>query len=511
MWSLPSRPLTAIALIGALLTFSTSQLSGSTAQSGASNSIQQGVPVPSIHTPPGVNLVTNGDFANGLDRWIPFATPDLDHIVLQEADGALQFYKVPVPSGQWHNQAVVYQNTQTALLPASPIASSFDLGNSSDVRKRISVLIHENDFSDLHVCTFWLAPHSPLRRYSMRTHTSRFWWNTTISFYAASGGSLGGFYDVDNVSLTYEPTANYTDRTLCDDPTAPAPIAGAPDGPNLLQNGDFSSGLAPWAVLFNLTNQVSNGVFEFTWTQDATQSIIPPFPSFDPAPVVIQRTQQPIAAGEILTAQVDLGNSSDVRKRVSILIHQWDFDDLAACTFWLDPGTPLQTYTMRMYATEAWTDASFSVYAATRGPDRWIQMDNASLKRTPGANIGGKECYEAGSFNPNPAMASAPGAGALKAPASSRAAGAFSGLANRGDVSSAAAAAPAPVSSSLLGRLSAERLRVRVPPGDETREIQVSTDNETWTTLVVAPPSEDWQVYTLDLRGLRGRLSLRIQ
>ena len=148
MWSLPSRPLTALALIGAFLTFSTSQLSGSTAPSGASNSIQQSGNVASIHTPPSVNLITNGDFSDGLTGWIPFATPDLDHVVAQVTEGTLQFYRVPQPTGERSNQAVIFQRTDRALWEHAPIYATFQLGNSSDVRKRVSVLIHEWDFSD---------------------------------------------------------------------------------------------------------------------------------------------------------------------------------------------------------------------------------------------------------------------------------------------------------------------------------------------------------------------------
>jgi hypothetical protein len=496
MWSLPSRPLAAVALIGALVTCAVSSLSGSTGATGLANPIQCQVQAPGSPAVPGINLIRNCDFSNGMDFWIPFATPDLDHIGLQVTDDRLQFYKVPVPSTQWHNQAVVFQFTWTQLEPGSPLVSKFDLGNSSDVRKRISVLIQEGDFSDLHVCTFWLAPHSPMRTYEMKTHTSRVWYNTTIAFYAASGGSFGGFYEVDDVSLTYEPSADLQGKTICSDPTAPAPTP-SPDGPNLLQNGDFSNGLAPWAVLFNLTHQLANGVFEFVWSVDATPTYVPPFPSFEPAPVLIQRTGVPMAAGEILTAQMDLGNSSSVRKRVSILVHQWDFADLAACTFWLEPHTPLQTYTMRIFTTEAWTDAAFSVYAATRGSEEWIQLDNASLKRTPGAQTSGKECYEPGALQPQPVVAPNLKAGAAKAPAVGM------------------TGAPAQMGTGLLGRMAAERLaalngsvragsslRYRLPPSPDERAIQVSTDNETWTTLLVVPPSEEWQIFSLDLTSL---------
>jgi hypothetical protein len=446
-------------------------------------------------------MINNGDFSSGLSCWGAFATPDQDHVVTQVTDGILGFFRVPQPQGERSNQAVIFQWTMTPLWDYAPIHASFDLANSSDVRKRISVLIHEDNFSDLRVCTFWLAPHSPLRTYRMRTHTSRVWFNTTLSFYAASPGSLGGFYEVDNVSMTYEPTG-FADRTLCDDPTAPLPTA-EPNGPNLLADGDFSAGLGPWAIFHGLQSQITNGVFEFIWAPPPPPApgVGPNYPSFEPGPVVIQRTGQAMTAGQILTAHLDLGNSSLVRKRVSILIHQWDFDDLAACTFWLEPGTPLQTYTMRMFTTEAWSDAAVSVYAATRGPETWIQLDNVSLQRTSGASIGGKECYEPSvevpSFNE-------PGIGSSRTAA--KRPSAFADRVRGGRPSETVSPAPATGGWTGVASLPFTSLRYVVPPSEGDLAVEVSEDGEIWQTLHRVAPSDDWRVLTLDLTEFRGRL-----
>jgi hypothetical protein len=101
-----------------------------------------------------------------------------------------------------------------------------------------------------------------------------------------------------------------------------------------------------------------------------------------------------MAANQILTASFQLGNSSAVRKRVTILLHDLDFSDLSACTFWLPPGQALSTYSMRMFATKAWTNATLSVYAATTGTDQYTRLDNMTLQRTPGATALGAECIE---------------------------------------------------------------------------------------------------------------------
>ena len=56
-----------------------------------------------------------------------------------------------------------------------------------------------------------------------------------------------------------------------------------------------------------------------------------------------------MAANQILTATFQLGNSSGVRKRVTVILHDSDFCDLSACTFWLaaGPGRSRRTPTGR--------------------------------------------------------------------------------------------------------------------------------------------------------------------
>ncbi len=322
-------------------------------------------------------FVRNGTFtqgADGSDFWLKFALPDPSGITWNVTGGVMQFYRTGT-------QATVYQETGVPVSGA--VEGVFDLGNSSSVRKRVSVLILDSDFSDLFVCTFWLPPGQPLMTYRMRTHTTKPWANTAIYFYAATVGSNGGFYRIDNVSLKVKP-AQSTKQTECVDPNVPAPPGGAP-GPELLVNGSFSSGLPPWFVFGTKTWQIASGVFEFI-RPNATP----------PAGVVAQQTGQAMTANQLMTATFQLGNSSGVRKRVTVILGDFNFTDLTACTFWLAPGQPLGTYTMRGYATQAWTDALVSFYASTIGPEQWSRLDNASFMRTPASGTVGTTCIEPG-------------------------------------------------------------------------------------------------------------------
>ena len=331
------------------------------------------------HGAPGPNLLQNGGFLASTSGWLLHATPDPSYIVSNVTNGVFQFYRVPPPPGT-SNQAVIFQETGMTLQAGEALRAQFELGNSSSVRKRISVLVLDANFSDLAVCTFWLPPNTPLQAYEMRTHSTKAWTNAAIYFYAATAGSDGGFYLLDNVSLRSDPGVA-TDQVDCVDPEVP-PASGGVDGVNLLSNGDFTSGLSFWTFFGQIVHQIIGGVFEFYR------------PSGTPAGVVLQVTGQPLASGDLLTATLRLGNSSPVRKRVTVLVHDADFTDLAACTFWLEPSQSLSSYAMRMFTTKAWVNATVSVYPSTVGIDQWIQLDNVALRQTPSNAILGTECLE---------------------------------------------------------------------------------------------------------------------
>jgi hypothetical protein len=448
---------------------------------------------------PSTSMIRNGDFSLGEANWTFFATPTLAYIVHQVTNGVLQYYRVPPPAGTT-NQAVAYQETGVSLPSGAPLLAQFDLANTSTVRKRISVLILDFDFSDLSVCSFWLEPNAPMRTYQMRTHTTQAWVNTAIYFYAATPGENGGRYEIDNVAMRYVPEQSAT-RTDCVDPTvAPAP-GGAP-GPDLLVNGNFDTGtLAPWFTFGTITSQITNGVFQFIKPSSAL-----------PTGVVAQQLAQPMAAGQILTATFRLGNSSSVRKRVTVILHDSIFSDFTACTFWLPPGQPLSTFEYRTFTSRAWADAMLSVYPATLGLAQWILLDDVTLQRTPGTSVVGTECIEPASSENVPAD-EAPtsfASGGARASETSRAlAGGVPGavIADEPgrpdgtrfdgqtiDLRDAATASMTFESWRPAGRSSARGL------------VQVSLDDVTWATLDAVPTTDEWTTVQVDLSAYAGQV-----
>jgi len=194
-----------------------------------------------------------------------------------------------------------------------------------------------------------------------------------------------------------------------------------------------------------------------------------------------------VAANEFLTARFDLGNSSPVRKRVTVVVHANDFSDFAACTFWLAPGQPRSPYVMRMRATRAWaagplTGATLSVYGATVGAEVWIELDNLGLTRSPGAAIQGTECVEPLETATLPAADTA-------------------GQASRLPASRPAAPSPVDVSglpNALAGGIS------WVADASAPIDVQASLDGEHWLTVARVAPGADWAEVDVDLSAFQG-------
>lgn len=64
----------------------------------------------------------------------------------------------------------------------------------------------------------------------------------------------------------------------------------------------------------------------------------------------------------------------------------------------------LSSCAKRRYATQAWSNATLSVYPATTGAEQWICLDNAGLQETPSAAPLGTEYVESGATLPVAAL-----------------------------------------------------------------------------------------------------------
>ncbi len=332
------------------------------------------------------SMLANGDFSNGgtppatpPGNWFVFSTGTA--VEWNTTGGSFNYRR---PAG--NTQGVILQQSGIPVPAFTSVMATFTMGNTDPARKRFSVLIHDSDFSDLTVCTFWLDPGAAPQVYAMTTHSTKAWSNATISIYAATVG-VGGFYQLDNVMMMAGVSPS-TEATQCIDPVAP--FAGGVTSGDLISNGTFTGSIAPWFTFGQIQSQLSGGVFEFFKLAGA------------PAGLIAQQTGQAIAQDQRIRANFQLGNSSGIRQRVTVILHDADFSDLHACTFFLPPGLPLSTFSMRTYATEAWTNAQIAFYPASTGTaptNQWLRLDNVSLTRTTNPTTG-SECYEPGDVPP---------------------------------------------------------------------------------------------------------------
>ncbi|MDZ4767168.1 MAG: discoidin domain-containing protein, partial [Chloroflexota bacterium] len=169
----------------------------------------------------GTNAVQNGGFSGGMTNWGTW-----DAITYQIAGGVFEFYR-----NLGGASAIILQDTGVSvgalvaraggMVPTGGVTleALIDIGNRSGVRKRTTVLLHDADFSDLQVCTFWLPPNTPLRTYRMLTTATETWTSAVISIYASNADGVG-WTQIDNVHVRARPDIA-AGGTRCVDPGAP--------------------------------------------------------------------------------------------------------------------------------------------------------------------------------------------------------------------------------------------------------------------------------------------------
>ena len=211
-----------------------------------------------------------------------------------------------------------------------------------------------------------------------------------------------------------------------------------------------------------------------------------------------------------------------------MIVHDNDFSDLVACNMWLAPGQGLTVYTMTLYASKAWTNATVAVYPRTVGNVPWVRLDNVTLTRTPGTAIVGTTCAQGAAALAAPAAvetsASSGGPVGLVAFASSpqptetpggRDGGTTSGSAGAGGaVWEAVAVGTGPSMWDLDGPVdptAATEARLTFASWLSTREstasVEVSLDGGgTWVAVAEVAASETWVPIDVDLSAYVGQV-----
>lgn len=182
---------------------------------------------------------------------------------------------------------------------------------------------------------------------------------------------------------------------------------------------------------------------------------------------------------------------------------------------------------MRAFTTKAWTNTTISIYAATVGNETWMRLDNVSLRRTPGAAIGGADCVEPSAAGPGAIEASGTSSAQQDVPAASGpmdaaatgwqptvgwslAATSVTGGAGQVWVAEAHAtgrdtllwARPIDLREATDARL---HFRSSLTSRASTASVQVSLDGVTWQSLT-AVPAGDGVLIDVDLSAFAGQI-----
>lgn len=327
----------------------------------------------------------NTAFSNGLNCWSFYSVPNGTGGGARAANGRAEIWR-----NAGSSQAVLYQGYwQYSLDWHQTLEASFYMANVSNYRRRVTVLIYEgSQWWDIIMCSFWLEPWSQPALYRVRGNTThpQGWGLPSIGFYVSTvDRGSPSYLAIDSVSL-YRVSGLNPFTTTCTDPLAPNPPGGA-DGANLIRNGNFSSGMQYWATYAVPSNGIGHnsaagGMFQFYRVRGSSQA------------VVMQNTGSPIPDNTPLELTFSLGNSSALRKRVVVVMHDADWSDQIACSFYMFPNKPLNTFTMRGITTEAWSSAMVSVYASDADSTGWLQLDNVSMRTRPSLDVNGTVCEQ---------------------------------------------------------------------------------------------------------------------
>lgn len=328
---------------------------------------------PADFAPTSGNLIKNGDFRTGWLHWytqgsisVSLGGPTNSHF--------LKFHRTDMNAS-----ALVMQNTDnpdTAFqIDANQLVQlQFRLGNSSMVRRRITVIVHDADFSDQQVCVFWLEPNTPLvdngpaREYYVSAHTNEVWTQPSVSFYDPNGAPFGESFQLDDVSMTAGNAAS-SQRVHCNEPQ-PYTVTPTPAPPTtnveLLQNGNFSQGYAPW-VRSDTAASLVGGKLDFYKSGGAH--------------VLYQNTPIDLPQYAGLQLVMEASNTSNVRRRMTVILNPVNWSDFRYCNFWLPANTTTRVFLMRTYTLTAWTDVNVSIYDSygTSGTAS-IRIDNVRLR-----------------------------------------------------------------------------------------------------------------------------------
>ena len=318
--------------------------------------------------PVNVNLISNGDFSNGLTDWYQWS--DIDASVNNDV------LEISHQAGSTEG-AAIFQDVLHGALAGWGYELTLDLGNNSNVSKLVTVSFrYSNDdpWDTAISCAFNLPPNAPLRPYAVKGFTNADWSNIRVELNPNPADGISAVL-ADNISLTYKPNM-ISPATRCQGPDAPI-------GENLVINSDFALGEQNWDFWGDIDHQPFNGTLRFHRTT----------PIVEDGASVFQFLDYTAPVDSMYEISVDLVNDSGSPKTATVVMRHIDtWENNILCTFDVPADTIWRTYTVQGTALTEWPLIIFEVlpWPADNLPS--LVMDNVSVQRRTDLVLSGTNC-----------------------------------------------------------------------------------------------------------------------
>ncbi len=315
------------------------------------------------------NLLSNGDFTQNLEAWIPFGSVSAD--VQGETANITRVNSADIAG--LSQQLGSYQ-----LQPTEKFQVSLQLGNNDSVSKHVTLRVAGRDSFDLErdfVCFFTVPANTSLQTYSLSAQ-----FTTSFQEDDFSNIDVQLFVDdynepsllVDNFQFLQNNNLQVTD-TVCDVPLLP--------DVNLMVNNNFSNGDVQYFFTEGLNRSIDgNGVL------NVTRSDIAGTHGF------AQGLRYAPPAGTPLEATVQLGNTADEAKFVFFRL--WEFPNESSsivCFFVVPPNTGLQTYTLQGVTNANWANLDMQMLLGDYN-EQSLLVDDFQVQSKPNSGITQTNC-----------------------------------------------------------------------------------------------------------------------
>ncbi len=302
------------------------------------------------------NLLANGTFDTDAHGWTPIGPIDPTW-----ANGAYTL--------QRNGDGVAFVEQLIPYSLPTGAQFSFDLTMTGLIANANIVIALQDTASNAELFCPFTVPGDivgPLP-YALTGITDQAWSGVNVRIFINSAGVT-----IDDVDVRYIPEETLPAPLTCTEPDTPPDIS-------LLTNGDFANGTTNWFVQGAVDFEVVGEQLTYTRTDTA---------SFALASNLLHR---PVPAGAPLQLTVDLGNSSNRPKNVTLALREFGGADEIFCLVTVPRDAPLQTYTLQGTTNQPWAKVDVFIFNDDLGtPD--LIVDNVDVQYLPGASYPAVNC-----------------------------------------------------------------------------------------------------------------------